>query len=188
MLSNVRLETARLVLREINLGDADAIQAYAADPDVVRYMVWGPNSFEQTRKFCAERMANRKDPNRTAYELAINVKPGSLAVGAIGLRVKSVENREADLGYVLHQVYWRKGYVTEAGQRMLEFGFEELKLNRIFATAATENVASRAVLSRLGMTLEGTLRQNVRVRYGYRDSALYAILADEWRAAKRSGK
>jgi [ribosomal protein S5]-alanine N-acetyltransferase len=181
MLSNVRLETTRLVLREISLDDVDAIHAYAANPDVVQYMVWGPNSFEQTRKFCAERVANRKDPNRTSYELAINVKPGSVAVGALGLRVKSVENREGELGYVLHPVYWGKGYMTEAAQRMLDFGFDELKLHRISAFAAPENAPSLRVLTRLGMTYEGTLRQNVRVKYGYRDSALYAILSDERR-------
>ena len=183
MLENVRLETARLALREISLDDADAIHAYAANPEVVRYMVWGPNSYEQTRKFCAERVANRKDPNRMSYELAINVKPGAIAVGAIGLRIKSVENREAELGYVLHPVYWGKGYVTEAAQRMLEFGFEHLKMHRIHAVTAPENRASLAVLARLGMTLEGTLRQNVRIKHGYRDSVLHAILSHEWRTA-----
>jgi ribosomal-protein-alanine N-acetyltransferase len=186
MLSNVRLETTRLVLREIGLEDVDAIHAYAANPEVVQYMAWGPNSFEQTRRFCAERVANRKDPNRTSYELAINVKPGSVAVGAIGVRVKSAENREGELGYVLHPVYWGKGYVAEAAQRMLEFGFEELKLHRISAFASPENAASLRVLMRLGMRHEGTLRQNVRVKHGYRDSALHAILSDEWRATPKS--
>ncbi len=186
MLSNVHLETTHLVLREISLDDVDAIHAYAANPEVVQYMAWGPNSFEQTRKFCAERVANRKDPNRASYELAINVKPGSVAVGAIGLRVKSVENREGELGYVLHPVYWGKGYMTEAARRMLEFGFDELKLHRISAFAEPANTASIRVMTRLGMTYEGTLRQNVRIKHGYRDSALHAILSDEWRATPRS--
>jgi RimJ/RimL family protein N-acetyltransferase len=188
MLDNVRLETERLVLREIGLEDADAIHAYAANPEVVRYMAWGPNTFEQTRRFCAERVANRKDPSRTSYELAINVKPGTKTVGAIGLRIKSIENREAELGYVLHPVYWNKGYVTEAARRMLEFGFEHLKMHRIFAIAAPENAASLRVLARLGMSIEGTLRQNVRVKHGYRDSVLQAALSDEWRSAQKNSK
>jgi len=188
MLDNVRLETPRLVLREITLEDADAIHAYAANPDVVRYMVWGPNTLEQTRKFCAERVATRRDPNRTSYELAINVKPGTVTVGAIGLRIKSVENREAELGYVLHPVYWGKGYVTEAAQCMLEFGFEQLKMHRIYAFAAPDNAASLRVLARLQLIREGTLRENVRVKQGYRDSVLCAILSDDWRNAKKSAK
>ena len=44
MPDHARLETTRLVLRAIDLGDVDAIHAYASNPDVVRYMAWGPNS------------------------------------------------------------------------------------------------------------------------------------------------
>jgi ribosomal-protein-alanine N-acetyltransferase len=186
MLSAVRLDSPRIVLREIGLADAEAIQTYAANPDVVQHMVWGPNTPQQTHDFCAERATHHKHPKRTIYELAITVKPSSIAVGAIGLRVKSVENREADLGYVLHPAYWGKGYATEAAARLLEFGFEELELHRIYATAAPENSASLRVLARLGMTMEGRLRQNLLIRGGYRDSVLLAILRDEWRHAKRS--
>ena len=184
MLSRIRLETPRLVLREIGLDDAEAIQAYAADPVVLRHVPWGPNTLEQTRQFCAEHAQHPKTPNRSIYELAINIKPDSVAVGALGLRVQSIENREAALGYVLHPAHWGKGIVTEAARRMLEFGLDELGMHRIYATAAPENVASLKVLARLGMLVEGTLRQNMRIKQGYRDSVLHAVLSHEWRSAK----
>ena len=76
-LKPVRLETERLVLREVELDDAAGMQLYAGDPEVCRFMAWGPNSLEQTRSFCMSQL----DVQRGAGRM-IERKPGSAVTEA----------------------------------------------------------------------------------------------------------
>jgi RimJ/RimL family protein N-acetyltransferase len=65
-------------------------------------------------------------------------------------------------------------------QLLLRFGFREMHLHRIFATCDPRNLASARVLEKIGMLYEGRMREVMLIRDGWRDSALYAVLEDEW--------
>jgi RimJ/RimL family protein N-acetyltransferase/protein tyrosine phosphatase (PTP) superfamily phosphohydrolase (DUF442 family) len=185
----IRLETPRLVLREFEEDDLDACAAYASDPEVVRFMVWGPNTREQTRDFLARQTnrlvgpdsfgARRSADDRSSFELAIVLREENALVGGIGLRVRNSVSREGDIGYVLNRRYWKRGIVTEAARRMLDFGFGVLGLHRIVATADTRNVGSLRVMEKIGMRAEGVFRQHQYLRGEWRDTATRAILEDE---------
>ena len=82
-----RWETERLILRDAELADAEAVHQYAADPDVVRYLSWGPNDLERTRQVLQLRAAEQTDPARRAFELMIVEKASGDVVGIAGLRV-----------------------------------------------------------------------------------------------------
>ena len=98
----VHLETPRLVLRDAQLSDADAIDRYAGDAEVVRYLVWGPNSPERTREVLHYRVNEAQvAPARRAFELMIVEKASGQVVGGAGLRVADTDALDADLGYVL---------------------------------------------------------------------------------------
>jgi len=84
------------------------------------------------------------------------------------------------MGYWIGKSYWGKGYCTEAARRLIKYGFEELKLNRIFAHFMTGNPASGRVMEKAGMIYEGHLRQHVKKWDVVQDLKIYAILKDEY--------
>ena len=185
MTQHVTLETPRLLLRELGDDDATAIQAYAEDAEVVRYLDWGPNTPEDTARFLAIARAARDAVPRTAYHLAIVLKSAGHLIGGCRIEIPSPSNESGDLGYVLGRRHWGHGYATEATRALLDFGFGQLALHHIWATCDVGNQASARVLEKLGMRREGHLRQNARRKGEWRDSYLYAILEPEWRSESR---
>lgn len=81
-------------------------------------------------------------------------------IGCMTLRIDT-PHRRAELAYWLGKPYWGKGYTTEAARRVVGYGFDELRLNRIWAAAFVSNPASSAVMRKVGMKHEGVLRQHV---------------------------
>jgi ribosomal-protein-alanine N-acetyltransferase len=177
----VRLETERLVLRDAEPGDAEAIQRYAGDPEVVRLMVWGPNTLEQTREFLQHRVGYQQvDPERREFELLIVEKATDRVVGGAGLRVHDSAALSGDLGYVLTRAYWGQGIVPEACHKLLELGFGGFGLHRIWASADARNLQSRRVMEKLGMRREAHLRDEQWIKDQYRDTVVYALTEDEY--------
>jgi [ribosomal protein S5]-alanine N-acetyltransferase len=106
-------------------------------------------------------------------------------IGNGGLRMQNAYARIADLGYELDQNYWGRGYATEAARALLEFGFHELRLHRIWANCIEENVASAHVLEKIGMTREGCLRESEWMKNRWWNTPLYAILDHEWHTLQK---
>lgn len=177
----ISLTSEHLLLREFKDDDWESVHTYACDPEVVKYMTWGPNTSDNTRNFILRAIAYQQEQPRIHFELAITLREEGHLIGGCGIRVSSPELREGNIGYCLNRNYWSKGYATEAARELLRFGFEALSLHRIYATCDPENFASRRVLEKIGMTLEGHLRENLLMRGEWRDSLIYAILAREWK-------
>lgn len=171
----MELQTTRLLLREFVSADAPAVHAYASDESVTRYTDWGPNTAEETEEFFREALSAGEAQPRNSYLFAITLNQ-SPAIGCARLGIVSTVDRVGDLGYVLNAEYWGQGIATEATQRLLTFGFEDLGLHRIFATCHPKNIGSARVLEKAGFQLEGRLKEDKLVRGAYRDSLLYAIL------------
>jgi ribosomal-protein-alanine N-acetyltransferase len=174
------LETERLVLREFEESDLQAIQEYASDPEVVRYMGWGPNSEDDTRAFLKRALEQRRQQPRVEYGLAIILKAESRPIGSGGITIANLDQKEAELGCCFNRHFWGQGYATEAARTFVAFGFEELGLHRIYATCDPANVASAHVMEKIGMQREGRLREHRWRKGRWRDSYLYAILEQEW--------
>ena len=179
--SKMALETERLLLRPFVEDDWRAVHEYAADPEVCRYMAWGPNTEESTKEFIKSAIANQDERPRISFPFAVVLKATGELVGGCKIHISSRGDRESWIGYCLNRGYWGEGYGTEAAGALLEFGFGKLDLHRIFATCDPENVASARVLEKIGMTREGHLRQHKWQKGKWRDSFLYAILENEWR-------
>ncbi len=86
---------------------------------------------------------------------------------------------------VFSRGFWEKGYATEASRALMDFGFAELGLHRIFATCDPANTASAHVLEKLGMKREGRLREHKWSKGKWRDSFLYAMLEQEWKGLEK---
>lgn len=90
-----------------------------------------------------------------------------------------------ELGYWIGKNYWGKGFATEAVNRMIQFGFIELGLNRIWASAISRNRSSIKVLEKSGLRKEGTLRKNRLLLNTYEDVDVYGILKTEYKVLNR---
>jgi RimJ/RimL family protein N-acetyltransferase len=175
-LADLRLTTPRLLLREFTLEDAPGVQRWAEDPEVYRYMEWGPNTLEQTQEFLGQALTARLEAPRRTFELGFELRATGELVGAGGLRIRSAEHRVADLGYVLRRDAWGQGLATEAARALVELGLRTLGMHRIWATCHVDNARSARVLARVGMQREGRLRENMQKNGAWRDSFLYALV------------
>lgn len=172
------IETERLILREARASDFDDIHAYATDPDTIRYMLWGPNTPEITREVLDRWLARQAEQPRQEIDLLVELKATGRVIGLISIHNAATDH--AAIGYCYHSDYWRQGYGTEAARAMAALAFGELGLHRLWAECDVRNHGSYGVMEKLGMRREGVLRKNVRARDGWRDSYLYAILAEEF--------
>ena len=174
------IETDRLILRKMTLGDADAVFAYASDPEVTRYVIWDAHrTIEDSRAFL--------DLTARGYESGADLAWGIVYkgdhrfVGTCGFASLEPEHARAEIGYVISREYRGRGLAPEAVRAMIRFGYERMNLNRIEARCIAENAASARVMQKAGMTYEGTLRQREFIKGAYRDMELYAILKSGYR-------
>jgi len=181
----VTIRTTRLLIRELEATDADAVQRCAGDPEVVRYLPFGPNTPEQTGAFIARVLVAQRVRPRRDYELAIC--QDREMIGCVRVSIRSPDHRQGDIGYLLRRDVWGRGLMTEVAEAIVRFGFDSLGLHRIWATCGTENLASARVLEKLGMRREGHLRHERLIREKWRDTFVYAIVEDEWRSGGQRG-
>ena len=174
--------TERLVLREFTAEDAPAVHRYGSDPEVVRYMPWGPNTWTDTQDFLRRKMDEQRADLRRRLDLAVTLASSGELIGGCGISIISTQRRQAAIGYVYRRDVWGRGYATEAGKALIALGFEKLAMHRIFAYCDVNNIASARVLAKTGMQREGLVRHDVLMHGQWRDSYLYAILEDDRRA------
>ena len=176
------IETERLILRDFVPEDWAAILAYQSDPRYLRYYAWTDRTEEEVRAFLQIFLERQQAHPRLKFQLAITLRENGQLIGNCGIRKDYAEARVADIGYELAPDYWGQGYATEAAGAIIAFGFEELKLHRIWADCVAENVASARVLEKLGMRLEGRLRENQCFKGRRWDTLIYGLLITEWQA------
>jgi RimJ/RimL family protein N-acetyltransferase len=145
------LETPRLTLRPLHHDDLDQIAALLGDADGL--MHWGPPLDRDGARDWILR-------NRTRYQTdgfgrcAIELAGTHELIGDCGLIRTTVEgSSEVELGWIVRRTHWGRGFATEAAAAWRDFAFELLGLERIVSMVAADNVASRRVAEKLGMTV-----------------------------------
>ena len=173
------LTTARLVLRPFRDADRREVFELHSHARVMRYWDSAPWSDETQADRFLSRCRALSD-NEAGARVAVERRDTGRFIGWIGLQHWDHDNRSANLGYVFAEHAWGQGYATEAGRALLEWGFDVMDLNRVSAQTDTRNEASARVLTKLGFTLEGILRENVIVDGEVSDDATYSLLRREW--------
>ncbi|HLI09055.1 MAG TPA: GNAT family protein [Ktedonobacteraceae bacterium] len=102
-------------------------------------------------------------------------------VGVIGFHFIDHEDHKTEIGYWLAASAQGKGLMTRACRTMVDYAFQELRLNRVEIQVATGNARSRAIPERLGFTQEGVLRDDAWLRDHFVDHVVYGMLAREWK-------
>ncbi|MBX9568238.1 MAG: GNAT family N-acetyltransferase [Candidatus Obscuribacterales bacterium] len=182
--SMLHLETERLSLREFIKSDWKAVHEYACDPEVVRYLEWGPNTADETVGFLDGTIACQRERPRRVFEFAVVHKAENKLIGGCGIRVNELDNELGEVGYCFNRNYWGQGFASEAAWAVIEFGFISLALHRVYATCDANNIGSATVLSKCKMRKEGHFLKDKKVRGIWRDTMLFALLKEEWLAIK----
>jgi [ribosomal protein S5]-alanine N-acetyltransferase len=169
------LQTPRLILRKLEISDAEDIFAYASDPQVTAYTAWTTHqsiddTYEYLRNFVFELYRSDK-----GMDWGIVEKASGKLIGTCGLYA-SPEHRRATLGYVLNRDYWGQGLVTEAAKTAIAFGFHVMQLQRIQSVCDVDHLASARVLEKVGMQFEGILHNYLFYKERSWDVKMYAIL------------
>ena len=174
------LTTDRLVLREYVEEDWSAVLAYQRKPAYLHYYEWTDRSAQDVRDFVNMFLGQQQANPRTKFQLAITLNSTGQLIGSCGIRMKSAASHEADIGLELDPQYWGQGYATEAAQAIVKFGFADLRLHRIYSWSIADNQGASRVLEKLGLKLEGRLRENEYFKGRWWDTLMYAILDREW--------
>ena len=174
----VSLESEHITLREFKMEDFDAVHSYAGDPEVVKFLSWGPNSVFETQRFLQRSINSQIVKPRTSYELGIIFH--DQLVGGCGLTIHSLVDKRAEIGYCIRSDHWGKGIGTRVAAMLIEFGFKSLDLHRIEAKCDPNNHASYRIMENNGMLREGILREEKNIHGKWRDSYIYSILRRDW--------
>lgn len=167
------LYTERLILRPINLEDANDIFEYASGPNVGLNAGWKPHeNIEETIELINLLFLGKEDI------FGIVLKESEKLIGTIGLiKDPKRENEKARmLGYAIGEIYWGFGYTTEAAKAVVKYGFEFCGYNLISAYRYPHNSRSGRVLEKCGFTYEGTLKQCEKLYNGeIMDNMCYSL-------------
>lgn len=175
------LTTARLVLRPYRMSDASEVQRLAGAKEIAD----GTHLPHPYPDGFAEEWIGRLPQRYDDGELvafAITLAQNGSFVGSIGLGLDQA-NQRGQLGYWIGVPYWGKGYCTEAARAILRYGFEVLRLQRIWAPHFRDNPASGRVLQKIGMKHEGCQRAHIAHSGGFKDLELYGMLRSEFSEA-----
>lgn len=185
------IRTERLALRPWRSDDLDRYHQLRGDPEVARFLYDEPLSRRQAADKLAGLRTKITEPGQwinLAVELtadragAVDTHrpPGSQVVGDVGLCWVSDAHRQAEIGYAFHADSRGRGYAAEAAAAMVGLAFSLLGAHRVSGRLDARNLASAALLDRLGMRREGHFVENEFVKGEWTDEVVYAVLDHEW--------
>ena len=171
------IETKRLILRGLTEADIpflfehfskNEINEFSSEDNLAR--------IEEARMFYEKYIA----PRPQLFRLGMTLKATVLLIGTIGLYGIDPENMRTLIGFDLVKEYWGKGLMSEAVLAVVDYGFREIGLNRIEATADGKNLRSLKLLERCGFRREGILREKHYYKEAFHDEVVFSLLKSEW--------
>ncbi len=176
------IDTPRLLIRPVRLGDADALWERRNDPEVARYQNWEiPYPRSRVDELVAGVMAIDGPANDEWWMATIADPDTDTPIGDLALHL-SWESRTAEIGYTLAREHWGKGYAVEAAAALVKYLFEVVGVTRVFGMLHPDNSASAMVLERLGMLFEGHTRSSFWVGGEVSDDWIYGMTRPDWEA------
>lgn len=151
---NIQFESERLLYRPITINDAEALFELDSNPNVHLYLGNNPvTSIDEVLGYINS--IQQQYINNGIGRFAAVLKETNEVIGWAGIKfITEPENNHVnfyDLGYRLQEKHWRKGYALEAAKAWLDYGFNQMNIKTIYASAHVDNIASNTILQRIGM-------------------------------------
>ena len=166
------IKSKQFILRPFNKKDERSLAKNINNKKIYRATlnIPYPYSLKDAKEWIAKNLKEVKKKNLTEVNFVIDIN-GEI-VGSVGL--DKIEDHKAEIGYWLAEKHWSKGIITEAVRLITKFGFEELKLRRIYAYVFPFNKASMRVLEKADYKFEGIIRKDVKKDNKFMDDYLFA--------------
>ncbi len=181
MIAQPTLATQRLRLRPLEPGDAAIIQNAAGARQIADTMISLPHPYPvgEAERYVAKQRVEQEVGHSVTF--TVEQKAEGSFCGLVEVRKIEREHSQSELSFWLAVDAWGHGYMIEDLQVVVQYGFEDLDLNRLYAYHMLRNPASGRILERNRFKQEGLLRQRVRKWGKFEDVALWAILRQDWR-------
>lgn len=167
------IETERLRLRKLKYEDSlELFKGLRNQKEFLYYANKKPVTFEEQE--IALKDIDLKYQNLDYYNWVVEEKESSRIVGMINFRVIE-KNESVEFNYATDNRYVNKGYMTETLKAVIDFALNVINVNRIQGGCCVENIASKRVMEKCGLNLEGTLKKYVKLIDGYHDMHMFAI-------------
>lgn len=174
-----KLEAERLFLREMQPDDVNALLRHFGNPEVVQFIAMQPiATIEQANEWL--KWMGGFFAAQDGLRWGITLKETGVFIGSCGLHSWNREAHYAEIGCDIAHPYWGYGYGREAMRRLIEFGWRQMKLNRIEADVVQGNLRSIKMLQKLGFKQEGTLRQRILKGGKYYDIHIFGLLRSDY--------
>jgi N-acetyltransferase len=174
------LKNTAVQLIPMELDHIEGIHNAAQDQKIWKHM--SVNLTERTSVIQYVEDALRKRKNGSDFAYVIISRPGQEIIGATWFLDISRQHRRLEIGSTwITPKYWRSNINTNCKYLLLEYCFEELKLNRVQIKTGHENGRSQKAIERIGAVKEGTLRNHMITKEGnIRHTVMYSIIREEW--------
>ncbi len=172
------LSTARLRLRCINKSDAKEIFVLRTDKQVLQYLDRDPMASEKEALEFVDLILDTLKKNEGVLWV-ITHKDSDKLLGTLGYWRLEKAHYRAEIGYQLSPQEWGKGIMKEALLKVIEYGFNSMKLHSIEANIHPGNTASAGLLEACGFVREGYFRESYHHNGKFSDSAIYSLLISD---------
>lgn len=172
----IAIRTAHLTVRELAHDDLPRFLLMSSDPDVVRFLSFGPTSEAEARGMIDFAVASASERPRTHYVLAVDDATTAELIGSCGLALSDDEPADAEISFAFCKDAWGHGYGVEVLRALIDLAFDSLGLSRVYGQAHPGNRHSIAAMERSGMTYDGDSRDPPADERDGQVSVRYAIL------------
>lgn len=182
----VVMETERLLLDALCLGDAATLFEYRGDPEVARYQGWKPANVDEAAAFISKQSEQAFGEADSWCQLAIRSKEAGELVGDFGVHFPPTTDDSIEFGLSLKPVHHGKGYAREVMTAAVDLAFGKWSYRRLVGSVDPRNTASVALCRSLGFRQEAHHVESYRFRGEWVDDMIFALLAREWPIEGRS--
>jgi RimJ/RimL family protein N-acetyltransferase len=176
-------QTSRLILRNFEATDLEDLTALYSRDDVNRYLYTEPRNKEKVLALLEVKLARPSEIiDKNVMTVAVVLRDTNHLVGDFMLRWNSDQHRQGEIGGSLHPDFQGQGFAVEIYTELLEIGFHDFNLHRIFGRCDGRNTASIRALEKAGLRREAHFVENEFVKGEWTDEVVLAIRAAEWSA------
>jgi RimJ/RimL family protein N-acetyltransferase/uncharacterized cupin superfamily protein len=176
-ISEIKIETSRLILRTLKMSDASSIFDYAQNDNVTKHLLWSSHkTLKDSESFIKDYafpsyMKNQPEP----LGICLKENPDKV-IGTVGAFWVSVPSQKMELACALSEKYWGQGLIVEAMKAISDYCFAHYEVKRLQAQCKSENSQSFKMLTKIGMTHEGTLKSFLFSKGKFCDMEMFSLI------------